>query len=183
LTRAATAATAQYGAGSPQAISAQAGVTAAKAMVTRVAIVKLQVSATEPQVPAGGWVLYGHVVDAQLQPVSGYTIFLVDTQKAYQSAYGFAYTDSTGYFVLTFDAAHAAAHAPGQKSAKSSAKAAAQLFVEIANAKGQPVYLDTTAFQPVTGTATYRNVTLPAGEPPIGDPPDAVRKTALPNLQ
>ena len=101
-TRAAASITARFGAGSPQAAAAEAKVTASKATVARVAIINQQVSAATPQVSATGWALFGHVYNAQLKPVSAYTVFLVDAKNAYQSAYGFTYTDSTGYFLISF---------------------------------------------------------------------------------
>lgn len=101
-TRAAASITARFGASSPQAVAAEAAVTASKATVARVAIISQQVSVATPQVSATGWALYGHVYNAQLHPVPAYTVFLVDAKKAYQSAYGFCYTDSTGYFLISF---------------------------------------------------------------------------------
>jgi hypothetical protein len=181
-TRAAASATARFGAGSPQATAAEAAVTASKATVARVAILNQQVSVATPQVSATGWALHGHVYNAQLQPVSAYTVFLVDAKKAYQSAYGFSYTDSTGYFLISSTGTPAAA--PGQPSPQSAPPAPQppppQLFIEIANSNALPVYLSTTAFQPTLGTATYQNITLPAGEAPIGDPPPEIRRIALP---
>jgi hypothetical protein len=182
-TRAAASITARFGASSPQAAAAEAKVTASKATVARVAILNQQVSAATPQVSATGWALYGHVYNTQLQPVSAYTVFLVDAKNAYQSAYGFTYTDSTGYFLISFAGEPAAALGSSQQSsqaAPSPAQAPTQLFIEIANANAQPVYLSKTAFQPTLGAATYQNITLPAGEAPIGDPPPAIRRIALP---
>jgi hypothetical protein len=46
---------------------------------------------------------------------------------------------------------------------------------------GQIIYL--TAFQPTVGVATYQDVTLPADEPVIGDPPRILRNIALPNIK
>jgi hypothetical protein len=181
LTRNAASVTAKYGAGSAQATTAQAAVTASNATIARVAIVKQQVATPAPQVASTGWALHGRVFNADLQPVSGYTVFLVDAQNAYQSAHGFAYTDSTGYFLLNF--AGTPATGKGQKAqqaAQLTAQIPSELFVEIANSKSEPVYLATTTLQPTLGTATYQNVTLAAGEKPIGDPPDAIRKVALP---
>jgi hypothetical protein len=204
-TRAAASITARFGAGSPQAAAAEAKVTASKATVARVAILNQQVSAAAPQVSATGWALYGHVYNAQLQPVSAYTVFLVDAKNAYQSDYGFTYTDSTGYFLISFagdpassqsetgsslprrrrSQAEAGRTHPGEEDQQSepaqpATQTSSPLFVEIANANAQPVYLSKTAFQPTLGAATYQNITLPAGEPPIGDPPPAIRQIALP---
>jgi hypothetical protein len=97
-------------------------------------------------------------------------VFLADAEKAYQRAYGFAYTDNTGYFLLNY---------PGPASADRQAPAP-QLFLEVADAKAQPVYLSTTPFQPAPGTVTYQNVILPSGDQPIGNPPNPIRKTAMP---
>jgi hypothetical protein len=138
-------------------------------------------------VAANGWALHGRVFDAQLAPASGYTVFLVDKSKTYQQAYGFAYTDSTGYFLLNYAGS---AKASGEKPAAASggtpskaapqAAAALELFVEVVDTKAQPVFLSTTAFQPVIGRATYQNIALSAGQQPIGDPPPEIRRVAMP---
>jgi hypothetical protein len=182
-TRNAASITARFGAGSPQAVAAEAVVTASKATVARVAIINQQVSTGTPQVPATGWALYGHVYNAQLRPVSAYTVFLVDAKNAYQSAYGFTYTDSTGYFLISFAGEPASSQSPTRESsqpAPTAPQTLPQLFIEIVNSNALPVYLSKTAFQPTVGAATYQNVTLPAGEAPIGDPPPEIRRIALP---
>lgn len=165
--RVAVSAAAQYGSNSPQALAAQAAVKSSQLTVARITAVRQQIAVPAPQVAANGWALYGHVYDAQLKPVTAYTVFLVDQQNAYQGAYGFTYTDSNGLFVL---------HYPGAESTPE----AVPLFIEIVNAKAQPVYLSPTAFQPTIGAATYQDITLPAGEPVIGDPPAALRAIAFP---
>jgi hypothetical protein len=177
LTRTSVALTAQYGANATQAVNAQLAVTSAQTTVARVQVVHRQATTTEPQVAVAGWVLHGRVYDAQSNPVVGHTVFLVDSQKNYQSAYGFAYTDSTGYFVINY-----AGNAAGSSEQNTAPAAAAppNLYVQIANTSAKPVYLSTAAFQPSTGNATYQNITLPAGEPTLGDPPAAIRKVALP---
>jgi hypothetical protein len=135
------------------------------------------VSATAPQVSAIGWALYGYVCNAQLQPVSAYTVFLVDAKKADQGAYGFSYTDSTGYFLISFAGDPASSQSPTQENsqpAPAASQTLPELFIEIANSNALPVYLSTTAFQPTLGTATYQNITLPAGDrrPAPRDPQD-----------
>jgi len=115
-------------------------------------------------------------LDAQQQPVSGFTVFLVDANKTYLQAYGFAYTDDTGYFLLNYAG-------PGSVQDSSETKTSAdippQLFIEIVDTKALPVHLSTTDFRPIVGTATYRNITL--GNQPIGDPPPDIRDVALPS--
>jgi hypothetical protein len=183
LKRTAASVTAQYGASSTQATAAEAAVTATKATIARIAIVKQQATTTTPQVAGTGWALHGRVYNSQLQPVSTYSVFLVDAQKAYQGTYGFAYTDSTGYFLLSFAGTPATPQSETQQSpqaAQPAPQTPSQLFVEIANSKSLPVYLSSTAFRPTLGVATYQNITLPAGEKPIGDPPPAIAAVALP---
>ena len=174
LTRTAATVTAQYGATSTQAAAAQAAVTASQTTVARVTSVQRQAATPAPQVPATGWVLHGRVYNSQLQPAIRYTVFLVDAQKTYQSSTGFSYTDETGYFTLSF------AGAPASTDSANAPASPPQLFVEIANTAGKPVYLSTTAFEPSIGNAIYQNITLPAGEPVLGDPPAEISRTALP---
>jgi hypothetical protein len=172
LTRTAASLKAQYGAEDPRVKAAQTAVTATTETVGRIALVSQQLSAPVPQVPTNGWVLHGHVVDAEQatpKPLAKYTVFLVESQNTYQEAYGFTYTDEMGYFQLSYE---------GTES-KTPSRAAPELFVQVANTKGLPVYLDDKAFQPTVGSATYRKVL--SGTQPIGDPPDAIRNIAIPS--
>jgi hypothetical protein len=189
LSRALSEAKTQYPADSQEVKDAQAAVDATTANLGRVAMTHQLLTTPEPKVAADGWALHGRVFDAQLQPASGYTVFLVDDQKAYQQAFGFSYTDETGYFLINYPGPQAAAagtpasgQAPKNAAAApaSQSAGAAQLFVEVADTKAQPVYLATQAFQPATGSPTYENIILPAGNQPIGDPPAAIRNVALP---
>ncbi len=174
--RAVTTLTAQYGATSAQVKAAQAAVTSSQTTVARLAMVQQQVTTTAPQVPATGWALHGRIYNAQLQPLAAHSVFLVDSQKNYLSAYGFAYTDDTGYFLISY----AGSVAPPSGQNATQAQSSSEFFVEIANPSAKPVYLSATAFQPSLGSATYQDITLPAGEPVLGDPPEAIRKVALP---
>jgi hypothetical protein len=178
LTRTAAALQAQYGGNDPGVKSAEAAVAAANLTAARIGMAQRQAATIEPQISVSGWALHGRVFDAQLQPVSGFTVFLVDASKTYQQAYGFAYTDNTGYFLLNYPGPDAATKANSATSAKEAA--APDLFVEVADANAAPVYLCTTPFQPVPGTATYQNITLTPGNASIGDPPAQIRKVAIP---
>src|SRR5215813_3825594 len=98
LSRTAATLKSRYGPNDPSVKSAETAVAAANADAARAAVVHQQITTPEPQVSPTGWALHGRVFDAQLAPVSGYTVFLVDSAKSYQQSYGFAYTDDTGYF-------------------------------------------------------------------------------------
>jgi hypothetical protein len=178
LLRTAASLKAQYGADDAAVKSSEAAAAAATATAARVAVVHQQVTTAEPQVATDGWALHGRVYDADLTPVSAYTVFLVDASKAYQQSYGFAFTDDTGYFLLNYAGPDAASKPPS--AAATQAAGTSDLFVEVADRKGQPVFLSTTAFLRVVGSATYQNIVLPAGKQSIGDPPPEIRQVALP---
>jgi hypothetical protein len=172
---------AQYGADDPGVKAAEAATAAANLAAARVSMLHQQVTTPEPKVAQGGWALHGRVFDAQYQPLSGFTVFLVDDKKAYQQVYGFAYTDATGYFLLNYGGASDSLQDTAQNADR--AAAVPQLFVEIVDTKAQPLYLSTAPFQPVPVTATYQNVTLSSGNRPIGDPPPEIRNIALPRQE
>lgn len=187
LSRSAASLKAQYGPNDPGVKSAEAAAAAANATAAQVAVVHRQVTTADPQVTANGWALHGRVFDAQLAPASGYTVFLVDGAKSYQQAYGFAYTDPTGYFLLNHPGSAGASDRPpaaasGQTPPEAARQAATtpELFVEVADTRARPVFLSATAFQPVIGSATYQNIVLPADQQPIGDPPPEIRRVAMP---
>jgi hypothetical protein len=175
LTRTAHALKAQYGADDPGVKAAEGNVATATLTAARIGMAQRQTATPDPQVSANGWALQGRVFDAQLQPMSDFTVFLVDASKTYQQQYGFAYTDAGGYFLLNYAGPEAAAQDKPAKVAP-----APDLFVEIANAKTKPVFLSTIPFRPTAGGATYLNVVLPSGNVPIGDPPPQIRHVAVP---
>ena len=185
LTRVATTATAQYGAGSTQATAAQSEVTATQISVSRIAVVHQQATTPEPPVTKAGWALHGRVYDSNLKPLTSYSVFLVDGQKNYLSVYGYAYTDNTGYFQINYPGSLAVGSAnkvneKGTTEPFQQAASAGDLYLQVVNDKAEPVYLSATAFQPRVGSATYQVVTLAAGEPKLGDLPAAVRTVAMP---
>lgn len=180
LSRTAASLKAQLGADDPGVKAAEAATAAASATAARVAMIHQQLATADPQVAPKGWVLHGRVFDAQLQPVSGFTVFLVDATKTFQQAYGFAYTDDSGYFLLNFAGPDPASQDKSQAAAPAPASQP-QLFIEIANKKALPVFVSTTPFQPVEGAATYQNITLPNGGQAIGEPPPEIRDVALPS--
>jgi hypothetical protein len=187
LSRSAASLKGQYGPDDPSVRSAEAAAAAANATAAQVAVVHHQITTADPPVAAAGWALHGRVFDPQLAPASGHTLFLVDSAKTYQQAYGFAYTDSTGYFLLNYPGpAGASGQTPSAASGQTTSEVAQaattpELFVGVVDANAQPVFLSATAFQPVIGSATYQNVVLPAGQQPIGDPPPEIRQVAIPN--
>jgi hypothetical protein len=171
-TRIAATVTAQSGETSPQAVAANAAVTASQSHIARINMIKQQVTNPAPAVSATGWALYGNVYNSSKAPVSGYSLYFVDATNTYQNAYGIAYTAADGSFHLA-----CAGPAAGHKAP------ATQLFVQVCNAAGNPVYTSPTAFTPTTGAATYQAITLPAGEKPLGVLPNVFRNITIPPLK
>jgi hypothetical protein len=159
----------QYGASDPNVQAAETAVKTGTARVARLTAVHQQASTPTPHVSATGWALQGRVFNSTLQPVEHLTVFLVDAGKTFQHDYGFAYTDDSGYFLINFAGTTKKQASPPQ------------LYIEIANASGKPIYLGTDVFSAAAGSTTYQNITLPPGEHPIGNPPPAIRGGAVPN--
>lgn len=201
--RAVNAAISAYGKDSSQAASAAQAVTVTRAASARLTVLQAQVATPAPTVAPAGWALHGHVYDSALSPQESYTVFLVDAQKNYLSQYGFSYTDSTGYYLINYDAnanqsatgsqtqaggANAtasetpapAAQQPSPEANASAQSAAPQIFLQVADANGNPVLLSQMSFTPVTGQAVYQDITLAAGAAKLGDPPADVRAVAMP---
>lgn len=161
----------QSGATSKQATAATAEVTATKATIARFEMLKQQVTVQPPAVTATGWALYGVLYNSSNAPVSAYSLYFVDAGNTYQNAFGIAYSGADGSFQMVYAGPSAGHAAP-----------TAQLFVQVCNASGDPIYTSPTAFTPANGVATYQAITLPAGEKPIGKLPTVFRGITLPKL-
>jgi hypothetical protein len=125
-----------------------------------------ELNTTVPEVAAKGWALQGRVYDASLKPLPNMTVFLVDATNTYQQQFGFAYTDETGYFQIN--------------AADSGLANAQSFFLQVADNKSRPVYLSPSPLALTAGGSLYEKIVITAGGKPIGDPPKAIRGTALP---
>jgi len=181
--RTVTLAVATYGKDSKQATAATQAVTATTAASARLTILSQQVNTPPPTVAATGWALHGRMYSSDLAPQASYAVFLVDAQKNYLSAYGFSYTDATGYFLISYSGSAVGQDASAQPApAAPGASSTTQMFLQVADSNANPVLLSETAFVPVVGQATYQVVTLPAGAAKLGDPPAELRSVALPPI-
>ena len=176
LTRTAASLKKQYGAGDAAVQAAEAAVNDSSAKIARLAAVHQQLDTAAPEVAPTGWALHGRVFNAALQPLSGLTVFLVDSTKVYQKQFGYAYTNSSGYFLLNHPGGTTAAPSSGQTASAANA----DLYIQISSKSGKPLFLGTDGFHPTLGRAVYQTITLPSGEQPLGDPPADVRGTVPP---
>jgi hypothetical protein len=167
--REAAALTAEYGAADSEVVALNDSITTQQSLASVLGATRDIATTTTPTVPANGWVLHGRVRDKNLQPIATLTVCLVDEQKSFLSAYGYAYTDATGYFTLS-----------NTPDASSPAPTPLTAYLEILNEAGQPIYIDSTAFTIDAGASLYRDVVLssqtPLGNPPPGATPIKVAK-------
>jgi hypothetical protein len=110
-------------------------------------------------VPKNGWVLQGHIRDGGLSPIATLSVCLVDEQKNFLSAYGYAYTDDTGYYIITYTP-DPAAPTPSPLTA----------YLEVLNSSSQAIYIDAASFTLNPGTNLTRDLML-ASQTPLGTPP------------
>jgi hypothetical protein len=102
LQRQAVTLKAQPAAAAKTAAALQTTIQFQQSSVASLGTVSAQASTAAPSVPANGWVLHGRVRNASLQPAAQLTVILTDQDKVWQKQYGYAFTDSGGYFSLTY---------------------------------------------------------------------------------
>jgi hypothetical protein len=166
--REATALTAEYGATDPDVVALNTSISTQKSLTAVLGATRDIAVTTAPTVPTNGWVLHGRVRDNNLQPIATLSVCLVDEQKSWLSAYGYAYTDATGYFTLINTPA-ASSPAPSPLSA----------YLEVLNQSGQPLYIDSTAFTLNPGASLYRDIVL-TSQTPLGSPPPGATPVKIP---
>lgn len=157
---------AEYGAQDSGVKAAQAKVAATNLVIAKSAAAQQQSSTPTLTLSADEWALQGRVYDSNSAPIPRLTVFLIDEEKLWLRQFGFSYTDPTGYFVLK---------GTGSTDAKLPA-----LYIEIADDKGLPIYLDSAIFAPVIGQPSYKKITL-TSQTPIGDPPQPIREAGIPS--
>lgn len=134
------------------------------------------VAAPAVKVAEGEWAPQGRVVDAQMQPVVSFTVFLVDVNKDYVREYSFA---CKGMRAVSRSAWTQAAVGPSNTNAGASGTPA--LFVEVEGAKGTPVYMSSTPFAPTIGASTYLTNVRSAGGQLIVRPPLKIPRVEMPS--
>lgn len=155
--------TATYGATDTRVVALTASLASQHSFVSVLGVARDIATTAAPAVPANGWVLHGRVRDKNLLPVAKLSVSLVDEAKSLLTAYGYSYTDSTGYFTITHDPA-----APGASATSTPLSA----YVQVLNKAGKPLFIDSSAFTIDAGATLYRDVALtslsPLGAPPPG---------------
>jgi hypothetical protein len=165
LQRQAASLTALHGAADSRVVALQASIRSEQSLASKLGVVRDQAATPTPAVPAGGWVLHGRVRDQNLQPVAKLSVLLVNDRKVWLRNYGFAFTDDTGYFLLS--------HSPAA-SDKNDTKTSSSVFLEVLDQKRQPLYIDASPFELAVGSVLYRDIVL-SSQTPLGRPPQGVR--------
>lgn len=166
--QAATLAT-EFGADDADVVTLNASIGVQQSFSSVLGVARDIATIAAPTVPTNGWALHGHIRDNKLQPIATLTVCLADEQKNFLSAYGYAYTDDTGYYMITYTP-DPSTPAPAPLSA----------YLEILNSSGQAIYIDSAAFTLNPGTSLLRDLMLtsqtPLGGPPPGTPPVKIPK-------
>jgi hypothetical protein len=152
---------AQNGATDPGVVALQASIASQQSLVTVLGVTRDIATTQAPAVPANGWVLQGRVRSKTLAAVAKLSVCLVDETKSWLSAYGYSYTDSTGYFSIPFDPAASGANPPATPLSA---------YLEVLNKSGKALYIDEAPFTIATGASVYRDVVL-SSLTPLGNPP------------
>jgi hypothetical protein len=175
-TRTAAALKTQYGADDPRVKAAEASVTATQTTIARVSAVQRELTVPVVQVSTTGWALQGYVVDTQYQPQTRFTVYLADANHLFVRQYGFSYTDDNGYFLINYTGD------PQQQQSTQTQTGAQtpQLFIGVVDQDRNPVFLSSTPFQPLLGSAAFQIITVPAGGQTLGDPTQPIRNVAFP---
>lgn len=155
-----------YGAADPGVLAVQASLQNEQTFASRLGVAHDTTSTAAPTAPANGWVLYGHVRNADLTPAAHLTVFLADEGRAWLKKYAYAFTDQTGYFTLSYTPPAAGRKAREDEEAAKALSA----YVEVSNASCKLMYVDAAAMSIATGVAVYRDIVL-SGEGPLGTPP------------
>ena len=166
-TRTVAALTVKYGASDSRVIAAQASVSSLKTTIAGITAAGARLAVPVLKVAAKGWALQGHVYDSNKTALARYTVYLADSGGIFEKQYGFVYTDDTGYFLINYSG-------DGDRAAGKA------IFVAVLDTKANPVYVGPSAFQPVTGAATFQDIYVPAGGQTLGDPNVAIRDVAFP---
>jgi hypothetical protein len=153
--------------------SDDAGVQAVKASLayeqtfgSRLGVVSATTSRTAPSAPANGWVVYGRVRNADLTPAPQLTVFLADEGRSWLNKYGYAFTDASGYFALSY----AGAAPKKAQQAEAAAPEALNAYLEVSNSNCQLMYIDATTMALTVGAVVYRDIVL-SDKVPLGSAP------------
>lgn len=171
LQREVTSLTKTYGPTDPGVIAVQTSLQFQQTFGSRLGVVSTVTSITPPAVPTDGWVVYGRVRNADLTAAAQLTVFLADESRTYLKQYAYAFTDKTGYFILSY-APTTAGKKPRRTETKDQTKETEPLsaYLEVSNSTGQLMYVDTEPMSIAVGAVVYRDILLSA-DVPLGNPP------------
>jgi hypothetical protein len=116
-----------------------------------------------PKVAPNGWAVHGYVRDKDLKPVAGLTVALYDGRANWVEQFGYACTDSNGYFRIETQEV-GAVDGP--------------LYLRVLTGQAAHLYADKSPLTPLGGALEYREIILAEGAqacaPPTTSPRDPV---------
>lgn len=159
------------GDGHPAVVALNQRIAVNASLVTALGVASDQAQTDVPVVDKGGWVVHGRVRDAAFKPQPAMTVALYDENKKWLQQFGYASTDQTGYFLIRYKPQ--AATERTSEAAVITTGAITTAHLQVLDAKGRTVHIDSEALALQPDQAYYREIVLTGelvGQPPPGDP-------------
>lgn len=136
----------------PDVLALQSGAAAVATLNAHVETQTMRLK-TWPRPRANEWVVFGTVVDAQDNPVSGATVRVYDKDRKYDDLLGETETGANGEFAIVYH----------ERDFKESNENLPELYVMVTDAKGQQVYSSRDSVRYKSGQSEYFAIRL--GQP------------------
>ena len=117
------------------------------------------------------WVLHGFVRDKNFKGVPNLTVALYDQQGKWVGQLGYACTDKTGYFKLSYSHMRDDSEKPWFTTLAGKTKQGPQVFIHVSDQKGMLLYTDKQPLTPELGQVDYREIIL-GDEVDVCKPPE-----------
>lgn len=129
-------------------------------------------AATEiPGIDENTWVLHGFVRDKHVKGVPNLTVALYDQQGKRVGQLGYACTNKTGYFKLSYSHMRDDREEPWFTTLAGKTKQGPQVFIHVCDRKGMLLYTDKQPLTPELGQVDYRVILL-GDEVDVCKPPE-----------
>ncbi len=106
------------------------------------------------------WILHGFVRDKNFKGIPTLTVALYDQQGKWVEQLGYACTDKTGYFKLSYSHMRDDREKPWFITLAGKTRQGPQVFIRISDQKGMFLYTDKQSLTPEPGQVDYREILL-----------------------
>ncbi|TLD40855.1 MAG: hypothetical protein JETT_2874 [Candidatus Jettenia ecosi] len=113
-----------------------------------------------PGIDENTWILHGFVRDKHFKGIPTLTVALYDQQGKWVEQLGYACTDKTGYFKLSYSHMRDDREKPWFTTLADKTRQGPQVFIRISDQKGMLLYTDKQPVIPEPGQVDYREILL-----------------------